>query len=250
MTPDGLAAVHLAQAQRVVFENLDVRLRRGVSLAPEALARKLLAGRRGGYCFELNELLRLGLEASGFRVRARLARVLWGRTEPGPRGHEILLVDLAGRTFLADVGFGGPGLREPLPFEAGAQASQAGESFRVAQQASLGLVLQKRADDGAWADLYAVDPRETTLPVDIVAANHLAATWPGSLFRQHLLAARATEGGRIALRDLEFTETAAGRRRTRRLAPAAIPGLLAERFGLQIPVEMQFALEAIVAAKA
>jgi len=250
VTPDGLAALHLAQVQRIPFENLDVRLQRGVSLTPRALARKLLAGRRGGYCFELNELLRLGLEALGFQVRARLARVLWDRPEPGPHSHEILVAELAGHRFLADVGFGGPGLRLPLALEPGSEADQAGETFRIRRHSDLGLVLQKRVGAAPWADLYAFDPAETTLPVDIVAANHFTATWPGSPFRQHVMAARATEAGRIALRDLEFAETTAGERHTQRLKPAALSGLLAERFGLDLPVEMRIAVEAIVAAKA
>lgn len=250
VTPDGLAALHLAQAQCVPFENLDVRLQRGVSLAPQALARKLVAGRRGGYCFELNELLRLGLGASGFQVRAQLARVLWGRPEPGPRSHEILVVELGAHRFLADVGFGGPGLRLPLPLEPGAEAIQAGETFRLTEHAALGLVLQKRVGAAPWADLYVFDLAETTLPGDIVAANHFTATWPGSPFRQHVMAARATETGRIALRDLEFCETAEGGRRTKILKPAALPSLLAERFGLDLPVETRIAVEAVVAAGA
>lgn len=247
-TSDGLAALHLAQAKTIPFENLDVRLRHGVSLAPEALVRKLLTARRGGYCFELNELLRLGLAASGFEVRALLARVLSGRPEPGPRSHEVLVVALGAHRFLADVGFGGPGLRAPLPLEPGRAETQAGEVFRLAEDGRLGLVLQKRRDEEPWADLYAFDPRETTLPIDIVAANHFTATWPGSPFRQHLMAARATETGRIALSDLAFDETVDGRRRTETVAPAALVGLLAGRFGLRLEAEDRIAVEALAAA--
>ncbi|MCP2358678.1 arylamine N-acetyltransferase [Nonomuraea thailandensis] len=37
-----------------------------------------------------------------------------------PRSHAMLTVVAEGRTWLADVGFGGEGLVEPMPFEQGA----------------------------------------------------------------------------------------------------------------------------------
>jgi N-hydroxyarylamine O-acetyltransferase len=53
-----------------------------VSLVPEDLERKLVAQRRGGYCFEQNLLLKAALEALGAEVDLFLARVRLG-AEPG-----------------------------------------------------------------------------------------------------------------------------------------------------------------------
>ena len=76
---DRLEALHRAQVYTIPFENFDILLGRGIALEPEALVDKLVHRRRGGYCFELNGLLRLALEASGFEVRRLLARVHMGR---------------------------------------------------------------------------------------------------------------------------------------------------------------------------
>ena len=47
-----LSAIVLAHVQAIPFENLDVLLGRPIDLTPEALERKLIHARRGGYCFE------------------------------------------------------------------------------------------------------------------------------------------------------------------------------------------------------
>ena len=52
----------------VPFENLDVLLGRRISLKPDAIFRKLVTDRRGGYCFEQNSLLRDVLTTLGFKI--------------------------------------------------------------------------------------------------------------------------------------------------------------------------------------
>lgn len=69
---DTLRALHLAHVLTVPFENLDIHLGRSISIEPEALFRKIVLARRGGYCFELNGLFALLLEQLGFSV-TRLA---------------------------------------------------------------------------------------------------------------------------------------------------------------------------------
>jgi N-hydroxyarylamine O-acetyltransferase len=50
-----------------------------VSMEPPALLAKLVAGGRGGYCFEHNTLLRLALTSLGFEAAPLLCRVRWGK---------------------------------------------------------------------------------------------------------------------------------------------------------------------------
>ena len=93
----------------IPFENLDTLSGTPVRLDLESLERKLVRGRRGGYCFEQNLLLKHVLTRLGFDVVALAARVVWERPagEPRPRSHMVLLVSLGGRRYLCDVGFGG-----------------------------------------------------------------------------------------------------------------------------------------------
>src|SRR5689334_6809427 len=114
---NGLALLQRAQLQNIPFENLDIHLGLAISLQPSAVFDKLVMRGRGGYCFELNKLFAEALRASGFAVRSHLARVIYGRDAPGGRTHQVLVVQAEGQAWLCDAGFGGPGLRAPIPLE-------------------------------------------------------------------------------------------------------------------------------------
>ena len=63
-----LRAVVAGHAQAIAFENLDAFTGRTPRLDPDDLAAKLVAGGRGGWCFEQNLLLRGALDDLGFRT--------------------------------------------------------------------------------------------------------------------------------------------------------------------------------------
>ena len=73
-----------------------------------ALQNKMIAGRRGGYCFEQNMLFRAGLRSLGYRITSLQGRVVRGLEIDAPRPaiHMLLKVELPEGIFLADVGFG------------------------------------------------------------------------------------------------------------------------------------------------
>ena len=148
--PD-LTAIHRAHATSIPFENLDPQRGLPVSLEEDDLQRKLVAERRGGYCFEHNLLLKSALEACGADVEPMLARVRRGAPAGTvrPRTHLVLRVRDRGSTWLADVGFGASAQLEPLPFAAGAQSEQAGWRFRLLEDGEE-LVLQCAEGDG-WS---------------------------------------------------------------------------------------------------
>ncbi|MDX1632657.1 MAG: arylamine N-acetyltransferase, partial [Thermoanaerobaculia bacterium] len=74
-TENALRALHAGHLSAIPFENLDVRLGRGISLDLGDLQDKMVRGRRGGYCFEQNTLFMAALAAMGFRVERLEARV-------------------------------------------------------------------------------------------------------------------------------------------------------------------------------
>jgi len=197
-TAELLDAVQQSQLAAIPFENFDILLGRGVSLEPDALCRKLLHGRRGGYCFELNAVFLMALEAIGFEARSLLARIHM-RGEPSGRTHQLILVSVEGRPWIADTGFGGPGLRAPIPFELDVERAQLGQRYRLADAGPFGTMLQRHLD-GAWRDLYSFDLGHVG-PADIALGNHFTSTHPGSFFTYSRVAARQTPGGRVALLD-------------------------------------------------
>jgi len=119
-TLETLEALHALHPAAIPFENLNPLLGWPVALDVESLQAKLVAGGRGGWCYEHNTLFRHALDALGFSVTSLGARVLWN-TPPGSpvgaRHHMLLLVDLGGTLYIADVGFGGNVLTAPLRLE-------------------------------------------------------------------------------------------------------------------------------------
>jgi len=235
----GLNAVHSAQAFSIPFENLDIHLGRTISLEPSSLVKKLLNQPRGGYCFELNGLLRLALKSLGFTVRPAMARVLYGRTSPGARTHNVLLVTLSGRDWLADVGFGGPGLRLPLPIITDQVYEQYGERYRLKHDAEYGIILQKESQN-IFLDLYAFNDKDSTLDIDIEMSNHYTSTWPGSIFRLRRMCSLPQKWGRSTLTGMQLSIYRNGAAATRNVPPGPeYMKVLSEHFGIVLDADYE-----------
>src|SRR5678815_5641474 len=85
-----LEALHLAHATHIPFENLDILRGLPIRLDLDSLQRKLVDGRRGGYCYEHNLLFAAVLEEIGFSVTRLAARVRYRTTSVLPRTHMLL----------------------------------------------------------------------------------------------------------------------------------------------------------------
>lgn len=234
-----LTALHEAHAAAIPFENVDVLASRTPSLDPAELEDKLVRRRRGGYCYEQNLLLMMALRALGFTVRPLLARVRF-RRPPGavmPRTHLLLLVEIEGRPFIADVGFGGLGLLEPLPLEADRVFAFPLVSFRLLREGDA-WVLQGD-DGGGWGDLHAftLDRQELA---DIEMSNFYTATHPGSPFRRALTAQRVRRDERTILRDNTLIRLRSDGRTEHPIATEdEARAALAEHFGLILPHDLR-----------
>jgi N-hydroxyarylamine O-acetyltransferase len=235
--PD-LADLHRAHVMAIPFENLDPRRGIPVSLDPDDLERKLVADRRGGYCFEQNLLLKAALEALGANVELFLARVrVGGGPGPRPRTHLLLGVQACGARWHADVGFGHGTLLEPIPFGPGGEHDQSGWRYRVVEDGPE-LVLQQLGQTGEWVDLYGFIPEPVPL-IDVVTSNWYACTFPRSPFVTGLIVSAQRPGGmRESLSDwnggLSLTEETPAGATVSDVDPSAVPELIASRFGLEV----------------
>lgn len=210
LTEAGLHELHRAQVFAVPFENIEPFLGRPVPLGFPDFYAKFLDRHRGGYCFELNRFFGAALEHFGFSNRRALGRVFMGRPQAGARTHYVNLVELNGRTWLADVGFGGPGLVDPIPFEAGYEGEQYGRKVRLRQDADWGLMLEDFFE-GSWRTMYAI-PDEKVVDPDVLSGNHFCATHPDSIFRQNLFCSLPSKDGRVTIWNRSVhIHTAAGR---------------------------------------
>ncbi len=241
-----LVQLHLAA---IPFENLDPLMGVPIRLELANLQQKLLFDRRGGYCLEHNLLLRAMLEELDFEVRAHGATVVWGRTEVAadePHTHLVLTVDVAGATYLVDVGFGGPTPTAPLRLRAEVEQETPHETYRLAETDGLWR-LELRRGEQDWQGLYEFTTVEVAAE-GLVQMNERVSSSPA--FRERLVAARAEKGRRLALRNLRFNIHAAGApTETRLLATTAeLREVLAGPFGIQLPHDerLEPALQKIV----
>jgi N-hydroxyarylamine O-acetyltransferase len=237
-----LHALHLRHAETIAFENLNPLLGLPVPLDPESLMWKMVEGRRGGWCFEQNWLFRLALEALGFRVRGLAARVLWGATQgrPVPRSHMVLEIDLEGRLYLADVGFGGVSLTSPIRLEPGLEQTTPHETFRLRLLDNEEFVLEVRL--GEWTPMYRFRREEHLLP-DYEVSSFYLCHHPDSFFRRELAVARAFSGGRFALRNNKLTTYRVGAppESTTLSSATAIRDSLERHFLLDVPDHSELA---------
>lgn len=245
-TLDTLEAVHALHPAAIPFENLNPLLGWPVALDAESLQRKMIAERRGGWCFEHNTLFRLVLEALGFSVASLAARVVWN-TPPdapvGPRSHMLLLVDLNGLHYIADVGFGGNVLTAPLRLEPGVAQATPHELHRITPLGN-GYVLEACVR-GAWQRFYRFT-LEPQFASDYEVSNWYLCHHPSSFFRHMLIAARATQEARYALRDTTLNVHAKEETERKTLSGlASLKACLENEIGIQLPEspELDRALE-------
>lgn len=233
-----LRELHRLHPQAIAFENLDPLLRRPMSLDADALQRKLVAGGRGGWCFEQNLLFLHVLRAIGFEARGLASRVLWMQPAGalGPRSHMLLAVRLDGEDWIADVGFGGLTLTAPLRLQPGVAQPTPHEPARLLSDGDGYRLEVQLADD--WQPVYRFDLQTQELP-DYEVTHWYLCHHPGSRFVNGLMAARPLPGLRHALLDNQLTTHRPGQPAQRRaLASAAeLRDVLADLFGLTLPAQ-------------
>jgi N-hydroxyarylamine O-acetyltransferase len=231
-TIDTLRRLHVAHRQTFLFENLSIQTGGTISLALEDLERKFLDERRGGYCFEHNTLFAAALRDAGIDSTSLLGRVRRGPPERWARTHMVLRVPVGGEIWLADAGFGGLGLLEPILLRDGAVSEQGGLTYRLRREAHM-WVLSMR-DAAAETDLYefAEDPQT---PADIEVANHFTSTHPLSIFRRTLTIQRSGRDERALLRSDALTRYRGGRMTEEPVARVRLQDVARDVFGVDLP---------------
>ncbi len=210
---EGLETIQRAHRLAIPFENLDVRLGRGISLDPAHVFDKLVHRRRGGYCFEQNQLFLRALQAFGFAARPLLARVWLMATEPQPRTHTLNLVEIGGEPWIADAGFGGS-YSPPMRLAEGSTATGPdGAEFRLSHEPDNGWLLERRGDptttdgrtaDNDWQKQYSFT-LDTVLPVDLEMSNHWTSTRSDTRFTTLTVISLCLPTGFATLTDRHYS---------------------------------------------
>jgi len=210
-TLETLRHLHRAHLFCVPFENLEIGLGRRIVLEEDALLRKVVEKRRGGFCYELNGIFAALLRALGFAVTLLSARVARADGGEGPEfDHLALRVDLE-EPWLADVGFG-ESFVEPMLLKAGMQQKDPAGTFRLVELES--RISMQKAEAEKWHPQYSLSLQPRRLE-DFAGMCHYHQTSPNSSFTQKRICSRATVDGRITLTDMKLIVTNSGHREER-----------------------------------
>ena len=231
-----LKELHLLHTLKIPFENLTPFLDREVTLKSEDIFEKMITNNRGGYCFEQNNLFLTVLKEIGFKAKGLGARVLWNQDENliTRRSHMLIELEIEGKCYIADVGFGGLTLTTPLLFEVDLEQKTTHEVFKISQ-VEQDFKLQVMIK-GEWKTLYRFDRQEQFL-ADYEVVNYYLSHHPESIFKTTLIAATPTKDGRMALKNNKFTyHKLNGESETITLkSEKEIKDILVNKFKIQLP---------------
>ncbi|WP_310205345.1 arylamine N-acetyltransferase [Ancylobacter sp. 3268] len=191
-----LSRLHRAHLMTFTWEALDAFMGWPSSITPASAFAKMVEGRRGGWCYEMNGLFGAALAALGFRVtrlcggvdREKLGDLAIGN-------HLTLRVDLD-RAYLAEVGIA-DAIVEPVPLAAG-PIRQRGFDFSIIPVEGGWLRFVNHVRGIAKSvDFHPDYSDETTM----TATHGWLMQDPGSPFTQALAIFRHTTDGYVALRN-------------------------------------------------
>lgn len=250
-TLETLNRLIFAHSHSIAYETLDIMLGHLPKLDVPTLQQKMIASRRGGYCFEQNMLFRAGLRSLGYRITSLQGRVVRGLTIDAPRPaiHMLLKVELPQGTYLADVGFGNlaptcalllaPQIEQETPHEVMRFIDVGGE-----------LTLQALLKDG-WQHIYRVIPYPR-YDGEYEITNWYTATHPDTPYHSNIIVAKpGPNRSRITMYNARVTvRDAVGRAEKRWLATESeFSDVLRNEFGLNVSVQQIDKCVAIMKAK-
>ncbi|KAM9337062.1 arylamine N-acetyltransferase 2-like [Symphorus nematophorus] len=243
-----LRSVHTCHLRSVPFENLTIHSGGRIQLVLPLLYDKIVKQRRGGFCCENNGLFSWLLNKLGFQVAmlsGQVKSLIVGRYGP-PLDHLILMVSLDGQRWLCDVGFGTPAFTTPLSLDTSGPQEQGHRVYRIREDKGGMLFVEwqreeNRGPDGEWAEIYkfTLEPR-CLEDFEEMCQYHQSS--PCSIFFCKSLCTMFKPGGTLTyighkLISTTFPTEGTGEEvetTTRELKDEEIPGILAERFGVEL----------------
>jgi N-hydroxyarylamine O-acetyltransferase len=227
-----LRALHRAHLQAIPYENFDVQLGRTLTTDSAQAFAKIVGRRRGGWCYEMNGLFGLVLGELGFKV-TRMAgaanRELLGDIVIG--NHLVLLVEVEGEPWIADVGFG-DGTLEPFRLEA-QPMTFGGYAFRLEALDERWWRFHNHEFGGAKSFDFCVEPADPEL---LAGRCEWLQYAPESTFVQNAVAQRYRGETILQLRGRVLRRVTPHGVETRELASAGeLVAVLADEFDLHLP---------------
>lgn len=199
LTPGPATLIELQRLHllHIPFENLDIHIGREILLNPDRLFAKVITGKRGGFCYELNLLFGELLHYAGFETRLVSARVATGSGGFGDEfDHMAIIVSMNGNEYLSDVGFG-EFTFAPLLISAGVKQIDERGEFVIEKYDEEHLIVRKKKED-SFEDQYLFSLMGRS-PHEFEGMCRYHQTSPESHFTRKRLCSLPFDGGRITL---------------------------------------------------
>ncbi|XP_073403370.1 uncharacterized protein [Dendrobates tinctorius] len=247
-----LRELHRHHVHSVPTESLSIHSGEKIILDFSWIYNKIVVRRRGGFCYENNGLFLWVLQQLGYQTQVLSSKVrnrIIGIFGP-PFDHIILVVNLEGRRWLCDVGFG-ESIVEPFPLEAEWEEEQDSGVYRLHVEGDEWYM--ERKEENGWRSLYKFTLEERTFE-DFREMCEYHQTSPSSIFVQKSLCslqlprAKLTYIGRQLI-STEYTKGGGSVKTTRKLTDEEIPGLLRDTFGIDLSGKLIIKDEDIVIPK-
>ncbi|MGV3503464.1 MAG: arylamine N-acetyltransferase family protein [Adhaeribacter sp.] len=207
-----LQHLHQAHAYHVPFETLDVLNQVPITLDPQRSYDKIVFSKRGGFCYEVNGLLKAMLDQIGFQSWFIACQVYVPPTDSYGRnlGHVALLTEINQERYLVDVGFGS-GFIYPLRVVFDLPQFQFGTWYRLRPLEGELVLLERSPDGQQYQPMYKLSlaPRPFS---DFREMCLFHQTSPEAPFTRQPLVSRATPEGRITLTGSSLIITRNGER--------------------------------------
>jgi N-hydroxyarylamine O-acetyltransferase len=195
---DTLRDLHKKHMYSVPFENIDIHTGKKIELNTEKFEEKIINGRRGGFCYELNGLFYELLKSLGFDVMMVSARVYDENEIPGAEfDHLVLIVKIDGEEYLADVGFGDSFI-EPQWMNLDFVNEDPAGFFQIVKEDDENLKLM-RSEDGVYFTPKYIFSKEARALSDFDKMCAYHQTSSKSHFTKNKLCSLPNEKGRVTL---------------------------------------------------
>jgi len=230
-THETLAALQRAHMTAVPFENLDVFFRLHVPTDTGRSIRKIVDGRRGGWCFENNGAFSELLTALGFDVvRLGAAVQLAG---PNEEIDHLALQVMLEHPYLVDVGFG-ESFITPLKLDAAGPQDGCSAVFEIVKGPHGPILTEHK--NGGLTELYRFETVSNDM-ADFDAASRRLQNDPSLTWSQKPFATRLLDGGpdRVTLLADRLKVTQNGLLTVSPVPPRAWEATLRTWFGMGLP---------------
>lgn len=233
---DTLMDLHQAHTFHIPFETLDVLNRVPIRLDPQRFYDKIVFSKRGGFCYEVNGLLKAMLDQIGFESWFIACQVYVPPTNSYGRnfGHVAIIAEVNQELYLVDVGFGS-GFIQPLRVIYDRPQFQYGTWYRLSRLEGEEILLERSPDGQQYQPMYKLSlvPRAFSEFEEMCLFHQ---TSPEAPFTRQPLCSRPTPDGRITLTGTSLIITRKGERTEQAISSEQeFNAKLAEHFGIMQP---------------